>query len=377
MASASQASLESSRALAEALPLFSVMIAIEICNLGRKITHGRILLENHKRKFGDSRSHYLGRRSMSSRGHITKAIHCPNPLRRIDNLMTVTAQQESRLRIAAIGFLNPAPLMWDFEHAPLAEPLAHRYDTQYMTPSECAARLAAGTADIGLIPIAALTTIGGLQILPGCTIASKHRVRSLLLVHRAGTPLTEVRTVAADTASRTTIAYTRVLFQQWHNSDVRFIPMAANLDAMLEHADAAIVIGDPALLALEEQSNRFARTGQELVYHDLAYEWRMLTGLPFVSAVWAAAPGCTIDGSITDDFIRSRDHGMSNIDALVTEWSRRFPMPEATIRTYLTENIHYVLDDECIEGMKGFFRMTAEAGVLPPYTLRMEASAAR
>ncbi len=276
------------------------------------------------------------------------------------------------MRIAAIGFLNPAPLMWDFEHPPLAEQLARRYETQYMTPSECAAHLAAGTADIGLIPIAALTTIGGLRILPGCTIASKHCVRSLLLVRRAATPISSLRTVAADTASRTTIAYTRVLFQKWNNPDIRFVPMAANLDTMLERADAAIIIGDPALMALEEKSNRFERTKEEIVYHDLAQEWHTLTGLPFVSAVWAAAPGCAIDERITDDFIRSRDHGLANIDALVAEWSPRFPMPEATIRTYLTENIHYVLDDECIEGMKGFFRMTAEAGVLPPYQFRAE-----
>ena len=67
--------------------------------------------------------------------------------------------------------------------------------------------------------------------------------------------------------------------------------MAADLDAMLEQADAAIVIGDPALLALEERANRFERTGEELVYHDLAEEWRSSRDLPFVSAVWGAARG--------------------------------------------------------------------------------------
>ena len=149
--------------------------------------------------------------------------------------------------------------------------------------------------------------------------------------------------------------------------------MAANLDTMLDKADAAIIIGDPALFALEEQSNRFVRTKEELVYHDLAYEWRTLTGLPFVSAVWAAAPDCPIDDGITDHFLQSRDHGLANIDALVAEWSKRFPIPESTIRKYLTENIHYVLDEECIEGMKGFFQMAAEIGVLPPYFLPMEA----
>jgi chorismate dehydratase len=246
-----------------------------------------------------------------------------------------------------------------------------------MLPSECAVRLSSGAADIGLIPIAALSTIPGLRILPGCTIASKHRVRSLLLVRRSNKPLTELRTVAADTASRTTVAYARILFHKWSNPGVEFIPMAADLDIMLERADAAIIIGDPALLALEELSNRSERTGEELVYHDLAREWRALTGLPFVSAVWAAAPDCKIDDRIVEDFIHSRDHGLSNIDALVSEWSHRFPMQESTIRAYLTENIHYILDDECIEGMKGFFRMASESGVLPAYDFSMETSVVR
>jgi chorismate dehydratase len=290
-----------------------------------------------------------------------------------DSRMPIAA----RLRIAAIGFLNPAPLMWDFEHPPLSEALAKRYRIERMTPSECAVRLADGRADIGLIPIAALATQPGLHILPGCTIASKGRVRSLLLVHRAKQPLTAVRNVAADTASRTTLAYARIMFHKWGNPQVLFLPLAADLDMMLERADAAILIGDPALLALEERSNRFERTGEELVYLDLAREWRALTGLAFVSAVWAMVCNGPLHETITEDFIRSRDHGLENIDALVAEWSKRFPISEETIRTYLSANIHYVLDEECIEGMQGFFKMAAECGVLPPYTVAVEELAAR
>jgi chorismate dehydratase len=271
------------------------------------------------------------------------------------------------LNIAAIRFLNPAPLMWDFEHPPLNAALATRYRIDWMLPSECADRLASGKADIGLVPIAALASTPGLRILPGCTIASKGRVRSLLLVRRANRPLSALRSVAADTASRATVAYSRILFHKWGNPDVPFLRMAADLDAMLDRADAAIVIGDPALMALEERANRFERTGEDLVYHDLAWEWRTLTGLPFVSAVWAAGPGCLLDERAAEDFIRSRDHGLQNIDTLVAEWSRQMPLQAQTIQAYLTTNIHYVLDEECQEGMRGFFRMGAEAGALPAY----------
>ena len=302
----------------------------------------------------------------------------------------------ARLRVAAINFLNPAPLMWDFEHPPLAAALALRYQIDRMSPSECAARLSSRQAEIGLVPIAALATTPGLHILPGCTIASKGRVRSLLLVRRASQPLTKLRSVAADTASRTTVTYARILFHKWGNPAVPFIPMSADLDAMLQRADAAILIGDPALLALEERANRFERTHEELVYHDLAEEWHSLTSLPFVSAVWATNSGVSVPSpsvssplvpspsvpgplvpspsvpvslnQISTDFIQSRNHGLQNIDTLVAEWSAKLPIPEATIRTYLTTNIHYTLDEECLEGMRVFFRTAAGLAILPEYT---------
>lgn len=293
---------------------------------------------------------------------------------RIDSLTGVKQQRDPRLRIAAISFLNPAPLMWDFEHSPHSEPLASRYRIDAMTPAECASRLASGEADIGLIPIAALAASPGLRVLPGCTIASKHRVRSLILAHRAHQPLAKLRTVAADTASRTTITYARLLFRMWGNPDIEFVPMAADLDRMLDRADAAIVIGDPALMALEERFNREERSGEILAYLDLAQEWRSQTGLPFVSAVWAAAPDSLLDESHVQDFIRSRDHGLEHVDALAAEWVSRIPLTAETIRAYLTTNIHYLLDEECVEGMRGFFRMAAEFGVLPPYTFALDSA---
>jgi len=266
--------------------------------------------------------------------------------------------------------------MWDFEHPPLSTSLAERYQIDWMLPSECADQLASGQADIGLVPIASLAADPQLRILPGCAIASKNKVRSLLLVRRANQPRKDLRTVAADRASRTTLAYARLLLRHWQNPNVPFLPMAADLDTMLDHADAAVIIGDPALMALEERANRFERTGEELVYHDLAQEWNSLTGLPFVSAVWAAA-GSVFDDTLAEDFILSRDHGLARVESLVAEWSEKIPLPAQTIHSYLTTNIHYILDDECIEGMRAFFLETAKAGILPRYEFALDTLTAR
>jgi chorismate dehydratase len=274
------------------------------------------------------------------------------------------------LRIAAIDYLNPAPLMWDFEHAPRQAELAARYSIHRTTPANCARELADGTADIGLIPAAAYALHPELAIIPGCAIASLERVRSILLVVRAGGGVESVRTVAADTSSRTSLAYAEIMFcKYWKpGAAVQFLQHAPDLDLMLANADAALLIGDPALLALEDEAARLASSGERLQYLDLAHEWRERTGLAWVSAFWAVRPEALSGASaseVVEDFRRSRDAGLAHIDDLVAEWSPRIAIPARTIKTYLTENIHYLLDDACLAGLRGFYQAAAECGVLP------------
>jgi chorismate dehydratase len=201
-------------------------------------------------------------------------------------------------------------------------------------------------------------------------VASLDRVRSIILVVRHPDGLPAVRRVAADEGSRTSNAYAQILFRKFHHTDPEFIPHAPDLDAMLANCDAAVLIGDPALLALEDQASRLARTGEHLEYLDLAHVWKQHTGLPWVSAVWAVRPGAIEAAKLTahqivEDFVQSRDHGRSHIEDLVREWAPRIPVPATTIRAYLSTNIHYVLDEECLAGMELFFRYAAECDVLP------------
>lgn len=276
---------------------------------------------------------------------------------------------DPRLRVAAIKFLNPAPLMWDFEHPPLCDELAERYRVQAMMPSLCAQQLAWGTADIGLVPIAAYATIPGLAIIPGCTVASKGPIRSLLLVYREFSGLEAIRTVAADISSQATFAYVQILFKKYWKIPASFAPHPPNLDAMLEACDAAILIGDPALLALEDQQAREQRTDERLVYIDLGTAWRRETGVAWVSAFWAVREAAVATEEkrtmVRRDFLASRNHGMAHLEDLVREWTPRIAVPRAVIRTYLQENIHYMLDSDCLAAVEFFFRDAAECGVLP------------
>jgi chorismate dehydratase len=260
-----------------------------------------------------------------------------------------------RLRISAISYLNTAPLMWDFEHGDAGRD----FDISYTVPSACAAALEAGTADIGIIPAAAYTKIPGLMILPDVAIASRRPVRSILIVSKV--PIAEIRTVALDTSSMTSVALTKIIFEKWLGGGRTFIAMEPNIDEMLARNDAGLLIGDPAL-----QIDR-----QRYFTLDLAEEWIHHTGKPFVFAFWAVRARALQEADSSHDlaaiFQRSRDHGLepANLSQIVREWEPRLGLTEANIRSYLTENIYYHLDAGCLEGLRLFYRYAAEIGALP------------
>ena len=277
------------------------------------------------------------------------------------------------LRISAISFLNTAPLMWDFEHpTPETRRLRDDFEFSYTIPSQCAQALLDGTADIGIIPSITYAKIPGLAILPDVAIASKNKVRSILLVHDK--PIHQVRTVALDTSSRTSVALTKILLTKFFAGPEReYREMPPDPKEMLRHCDAGLVIGDPAL-----QVNR-----HEYEAIDLAESWRTFTGKPFVFAFWAvrmAALTETPQGyELADVFCQSRDHGLlpQSLDVIAHEWSPRIGLTPPDIHSYLTDNIHYYLDPQNCEGLDLFYNLAAELKIIPEAPgLRLLGSAA-
>ena len=283
------------------------------------------------------------------------------------------------LRVAAISFLNPAPLLYHFEHEPAATELRRRYDVHYTTPARCATELHAGMADLGLIPIAELTP--ELAVVPGCTIASLEEVRSILLLVRnpgrqpAADCLRELRVIATDSASRSSVAYLRVVLERFYGVRPRTVECLADPLTMLAGHHSSLLVGAPALLAREQRpaidAAMEATSGENLLWLDLAQLWRQHTALPWVAAVWAVRPHTLADAGLTsaqlvEDLNRSRDGGLAHIEQLVAEWTPRLPLAPETIRTYLSRNIYYHLDRPCLEAIRTFRRYAAELSILPP-----------
>jgi chorismate dehydratase len=245
--------------------------------------------------------------------------------------------------------------MWDFEHGDAGS----QFDISYTLPSACARALQDGTADIGIIPAAAYAQIPRLQILPGVAIASRRAVRSILLVSKV--PVERIRTIALDTSSLTSVALTKILFEKWLGGGRTFNPMAPDIDQMLAAHDAGLLIGDPAL---QVDRSRYLTL-------DLAEEWIRYTGKPFVFAFWAvrehALPQAAPSLDLAAVFQQSRDHGLepASLDQIAREWAPRLNLNQAQVCRYLTENIHYQLDEGCLEGLRLFYRYAAEIGALP------------
>lgn len=262
-----------------------------------------------------------------------------------------------RLRVSAISYLNTAPLMWNFELGPEREELQRKFQVEYTLPSHCAEMLADGSADIGIIPVAAYTSIENLLILPDIAIASNDAVRSILLVSKV--PLEKIGTVALDRSSRSSAALVQVLFAKHWKQEANFVPAEPELDAMLADNDAALLIGDPALKV--DRSRYLA--------WDLAHEWRTFSGRPFVFAFWVVRAGAASEDElayVAEVFRASRDAGLAHLPEIATEWSQKLDLSPEFITSYLTENIQYSLDAENIAGMQLFFELAAELKVLSP-----------
>jgi predicted solute-binding protein len=253
------------------------------------------------------------------------------------------------VRIVGVRFLNACPLLAGLE-AGLAAPFSYRLTTA--EPAECAEQLADGRAVAGLVPVAALPSLADVRALPRLGIAARGQVRSVLLISRV--PLGEIRTLAAHAASRTSVALVRLLLAERWGVRPHVVSSRPPLEAMLAKAEAAIVIGDPAL-------HLQGRSGHREV--DLAAAWVEWTGLPFVFAVWGVRPTAPdgLDSLLEASLAYAREHWQ----ALVPRWAAEHDVsPEETGR-YLEESLTHRLGDAERRGLQEFLRRAAAAGVLP------------
>jgi chorismate dehydratase len=242
------------------------------------------------------------------------------------------------LRVSVVDFLNARPLTWGLLHEPPAGVTVSRD-----LPSVCAAKLASGEADIGLIPSIEYQRIPGLKVVPSLGIAAASEVRSVLLVSDVSRE--KIGSVALDPASRTSAALTRILLKRVYGLEPEYRD---------EPADARLIIGDPALKA---------RLNGHVVL-DLAAEWRAFSGHPFVFAFWAVR-GDAATAEVASLLRRSYETGKAQFARMVRDEAVASGLSEAVVEDYLRHALHFELDEGDLEGLRLFYRLAAEDGLIP------------
>ena len=251
------------------------------------------------------------------------------------------------LRISVVDFLNARPLTWGLLQDPPPGVVVSRD-----LPSVCAAKLAAGEADVGLIPSIEYQRIQGLKVVPGLGIAASSEVRSVLLVSDVSRE--KIGSVSLDPASRTSAALTRILLKRVYGISPRYEEAGGGRQEGGGKADARLIIGDPALKT---------RLNGHVVL-DLAAEWRAFSGHPFVFAFWAVRESAATP-EVTAILRRSHATAIHQFDAMVREESAASGLSEAVVEDYLRHALHFELDAGDLEGLSLYYRLAAEDGLIP------------
>jgi chorismate dehydratase len=247
-----------------------------------------------------------------------------------------------------VSYLNVRPLVYGLDARP--DLVSLRFDV----PSVCAALLSEGAIDLGMVPSITYVDRRGDRIVPGVCIGSDGPVASVALFAR--TPIAAIRSVALDTSSRTSVALLKILCRRRFEIDPVWTPHEPDLTGMLERADAALLIGDPALFA-------DVPAGVERV--DLGAEWTALTGLPFVWAFWAGREGAA-DAGVVALLQQAAETGMRRSDEVADAYVRDAPGRRALAREYLRKALMFEFSPRALEGLQAYYREAASLGLVPP-----------
>jgi chorismate dehydratase len=251
------------------------------------------------------------------------------------------------VRLGAVSYLNTKPLVEGLDER------RELFDLRFDVPAQCAALLHEGRIDVGLIPAIEYLR-GDYRIVPDIAITSDGPVASVAVFTRV--PVEQIHTLALDISSRTSVALTRVLCAAKWGIKPKLTPNEPDLRAMLSRADAALVIGDPAL--------EIDATAAGVEKLDLGSEWKALTGLPFVYAMWSGRHGA-INATHVAELQAARDRGVAAIPDIARRCARDDARRASAVEQYLRDNLKYPLGAREIQGLRRFHELAAEQGLVP------------
>lgn len=245
-------------------------------------------------------------------------------------------------RISASSYSNTAPLIWSFLYGTNRGKYEVILDN---APARSAELLRQKRVDAALVPIIEYQRIENVSLIPNVCVGAQERVRSVCLVTKSE-DLREVKSVALDISSRTSVALTKIIFREFFNSEPIYKTAKPDLTEMLADADCALLIGDPSLTIDETKFRKF----------DLAETWKKFTGFGFVFAMWMANRE-KVSIAQTIDFAAARDEGLNHLDEIVSNYEAQIPLQREDFKKYLSQNISYSVSENMQKGLELYFRL--------------------
>lgn len=269
------------------------------------------------------------------------------PASGLTNMPTDFSHDCRALRVGAVGYLNSKPLVEGLET------LLPHATVKYDAPASLAQRMKSGEFDIGLIPVVEFLTWEAATYIGGLAVACSGPVGSVCVHSRV--PFNQVRTMALDEGSRTSIALMHVLFRENGWDSGKTCPFPLDKNPMDSKEDAILLIGDRAMAAgLDGYSHRL----------DLGEEWHRLTGLPFVFALWAVRPGLGLTEKEIGAFHAALALGRSHVAEIARREAEALGLDTKSCIHYLTHNIRFDLGELELRGLSVFQKKLKTSGLI-------------
>lgn len=252
-------------------------------------------------------------------------------------------------RISASSYSNTAPLIWSF----LYGSNRGRYELILdNAPARSAELLSQGRVDAALIPIIEYQRTDGLLLVPNVCVGAIDKVDSVCLI-TDGRSLEEVSSVALDVSSKTSVSLTKILFAEFIGANPSYQDSKPDPEKMLQTADCALLIGDPALIVDENRFRKF----------DLATEWNRYTGRGFIFAMWTCPDGRR-ETAKEIDFSGARDEGLEHVEDIISNYEQEIPISREAFGTYLRETIVYQPSETMLSGLDLYIELASKHGLI-------------
>ena len=251
------------------------------------------------------------------------------------------------IRVGAVNYLNTKPLIEGLTS------FSSEIELSLDLPSRLADRLAAGELDVGLIPVVEFFRAGSYSMIPHVSIASRGPVLSVTLFSKV--PWGDIRSVALDEGSRTSVALTKILLGRRSARPIHYEPLPID--------DTAAEVGTHAVLLIGDRAMKACLPGFAFAY-DLGQEWTDWTGLPMVFAVWAVRGGVVL-GTAEAAFAKAKANGLAKAGIIAAREAKSLGLDPGYCRRYFTNILRYDLGPSELAGLRRFYELAAEAGLAP------------